>query len=233
MSETEAQRLLRFMKFPNMQDLSGYSRLLVENECDVTACEDTELFAPHVDLYLSMLRMQLTSDALRIVGFDTDMFQAIIDEMTFMQQLAHERKIVQGRVVARKKTLRARRIGQPVAQERSSGESIVMNGACSGGGRLPSPRTACGNTGSRSCSSDSSCASETQSPLRWFDRMIANCLEYAKAAKQEGRPIVGILCEFTPRELIMAAGGVPVCLCGGSRRRFRPPRHSCPPISAR
>jgi benzoyl-CoA reductase/2-hydroxyglutaryl-CoA dehydratase subunit BcrC/BadD/HgdB len=27
---------------------------------------------------------------------------------------------------------------------------------------------------------------------------------------------VGILCEFTPRELIMAAGGVPVCLCGGS-----------------
>jgi benzoyl-CoA reductase/2-hydroxyglutaryl-CoA dehydratase subunit BcrC/BadD/HgdB len=27
---------------------------------------------------------------------------------------------------------------------------------------------------------------------------------------------VGILCEYTPRELIMAAGGVPVCLCGGS-----------------
>ena len=36
------------------------------------------------------------------------------------------------------------------------------------------------------------------------------------AAKAAGRPIVGILCEYTPRELIMAAGGVPVCLCGGS-----------------
>jgi benzoyl-CoA reductase/2-hydroxyglutaryl-CoA dehydratase subunit BcrC/BadD/HgdB len=46
--------------------------------------------------------------------------------------------------------------------------------------------------------------------------MIDNCLEYATAAKAAGRPIVGILCEFAPRELILAAGGVPVCLCGGS-----------------
>jgi benzoyl-CoA reductase/2-hydroxyglutaryl-CoA dehydratase subunit BcrC/BadD/HgdB len=46
--------------------------------------------------------------------------------------------------------------------------------------------------------------------------MIPHCLEYAEQAKSEGRPIVGIMCEYTPRELIMAAGGVPVCLCGGS-----------------
>lgn len=46
--------------------------------------------------------------------------------------------------------------------------------------------------------------------------MIPHCLEYAQAAKAEGRPVVGIMCEFTPRELIMAAGGVPVCLCGGA-----------------
>ncbi|MGD0091744.1 MAG: 2-hydroxyacyl-CoA dehydratase family protein, partial [Planctomycetota bacterium] len=46
--------------------------------------------------------------------------------------------------------------------------------------------------------------------------MTANCLAYAQEAKGQGRPIVGILCEFTPRELILAAGGVPVCLCGGS-----------------
>ena len=46
--------------------------------------------------------------------------------------------------------------------------------------------------------------------------MISNCLAYAQAAKRQGKPIVGILCEFTPRELILAAGGVPVCLCGGS-----------------
>jgi benzoyl-CoA reductase/2-hydroxyglutaryl-CoA dehydratase subunit BcrC/BadD/HgdB len=46
--------------------------------------------------------------------------------------------------------------------------------------------------------------------------MIPHCLEHAREAKARGRPIVGITCEYTPRELIMAAGGVPVCLCGGS-----------------
>ena len=46
--------------------------------------------------------------------------------------------------------------------------------------------------------------------------MIPHALAFAEAAKQAGRPVVGILCEYTPRELILAAGGVPVCLCGGS-----------------
>ena len=46
--------------------------------------------------------------------------------------------------------------------------------------------------------------------------MIDHCYDYAEAAKAQGRPIVGILCEFTPREIILAAGAVPVCLCGGS-----------------
>lgn len=46
--------------------------------------------------------------------------------------------------------------------------------------------------------------------------MIPHCLDHARAENERGRPIVGILCEFTPRELIFAAGAVPVCLCGGS-----------------
>jgi len=53
-------------------------------------------------------------------------------------------------------------------------------------------------------------------PFRHFENMIDNCLAYASAAKKTGRPIVGIMCEYTPRELILAAGAVPVCLCGGS-----------------
>lgn len=52
--------------------------------------------------------------------------------------------------------------------------------------------------------------------MTYFENMIGNCLEYATKAHASGRPIVGILCEYTPRELILAAGGVPVCLCGGS-----------------
>jgi benzoyl-CoA reductase/2-hydroxyglutaryl-CoA dehydratase subunit BcrC/BadD/HgdB len=47
--------------------------------------------------------------------------------------------------------------------------------------------------------------------------MIQNCLDHAKAAKAEGKKIVGIMCEYTPREVIMAADGLPVCLCGGSQ----------------
>jgi len=46
--------------------------------------------------------------------------------------------------------------------------------------------------------------------------MIDHCYDFAEAASSQGRPIVGILCEFTPREVILAAGAVPVCLCGGS-----------------
>ena len=52
-------------------------------------------------------------------------------------------------------------------------------------------------------------------PLPYFADMIDHCLDYASEAKKAGRPIVGILCEYTPREVILAAGGVPICLCGG------------------
>ncbi len=71
------------------------------------------------------------------------------------------------------------------------------------------------------CSSASPCGSSTAGaddncPLTYFGHMIQNCYEHATAAKEKGSPVVGILCEYTPRELIMAAGAVPVCLCGGS-----------------
>ena len=48
--------------------------------------------------------------------------------------------------------------------------------------------------------------------LQWFGDMIAHCEAHARSA---GGPIVGIMCEYAPRELILAAGAIPVCLCGG------------------
>ena len=74
-------------------------------------------------------------------------------------------------------------------------------------------------------------------PLTWFKNMIPNCLEYARAAKADGKRIVGILCEYTPRELIMAADGVPVCLCGGSAKTIPAaeehlPANLCPLIKS-
>lgn len=53
-------------------------------------------------------------------------------------------------------------------------------------------------------------------PGGYFRHMIEHCHQYALQAKAAGRPIAGILCEFTPREILLAAGAVPVCLCGGS-----------------
>jgi benzoyl-CoA reductase/2-hydroxyglutaryl-CoA dehydratase subunit BcrC/BadD/HgdB len=74
-------------------------------------------------------------------------------------------------------------------------------------------------------------------PLAWFGGMIDRCYDYAEAAKGQGRPIVGIMCEFTPREIILAAGGVPVCLCAGSAEMVESgekalPANLCPIIKS-
>jgi ubiquinone/menaquinone biosynthesis C-methylase UbiE len=102
MSEEERTRFYTFMKFPNVQTIPGYKKLLEENHCTVTVAEDTGEFARHVDLYLGMLSMQLTYDALKIIGFNETLFGQMAGEMVFMQGLAHAGKIAQGRFVATK-----------------------------------------------------------------------------------------------------------------------------------
>jgi SAM-dependent methyltransferase len=103
LSDAEAKRFLSFMKFPNVQNLEGYSELLTANGCEVITAEDTGRFGPYVDLYLNMLNMQLTYDALKIIGFDMELMQSMGAEMAFMQELAHAGKIAQGLFIARKK----------------------------------------------------------------------------------------------------------------------------------
>jgi hypothetical protein len=103
LSQPEAERYLRFMKFPSVLTMGGYCDLLKANGCDVLVAKDTGRFGPYVDLYLNMLGMQLTYDALKIIGFDQDMMKAMAGEMAFMQQLAHAGKIAQGLFVARKR----------------------------------------------------------------------------------------------------------------------------------
>ncbi len=103
LSDEEAERFLKFMKFPNVQSIDGYKSLLEANGCTVEVAEDTEQFGPHVDLYLDMLNKQLTYDALKIIGFNMDLMGAMGGEMQFMQGLAHASKIAQGRFIARKK----------------------------------------------------------------------------------------------------------------------------------
>jgi benzoyl-CoA reductase/2-hydroxyglutaryl-CoA dehydratase subunit BcrC/BadD/HgdB len=91
-----------------------------------------------------------------------------------------------------------------------------MSGACGGPDPARVPTAACLPPASPCCPGTAAQQSHADHPCQWFAQMLPNCLAYAKQAKAGGRPIVGILCEYTPREVIMAAGGVPVCLCGGS-----------------
>ena len=102
LSDEERERFLRFMKFPNVETIDGYQKLLTDNGCEIVYAEDTGRFGPYVDLYLNMIGMQLTYDALKIIGFDQAMLGAIGDEMQFMQGLAHAGKIAQGLFVARR-----------------------------------------------------------------------------------------------------------------------------------
>ena len=102
-TDGESDRFLKFMKFPNIFSLEDYAAEFAENGCEVATAEDTGQFARYVDLYLDMLNMQLTSDALRIIGFDTTLMESLGAEMNFMRDLAHAGQIAQGRLVARKK----------------------------------------------------------------------------------------------------------------------------------
>jgi ubiquinone/menaquinone biosynthesis C-methylase UbiE len=102
MSADEAERYLRFMKFPNVLARADYRRLLEQHGCEVVVAEDTGRFASHVDLYMEMLNKQLTYDALKLIGFDMDVMGGLGGEMTFVGQLAHEGKIEQGRFVAKR-----------------------------------------------------------------------------------------------------------------------------------
>jgi benzoyl-CoA reductase/2-hydroxyglutaryl-CoA dehydratase subunit BcrC/BadD/HgdB len=67
--------------------------------------------------------------------------------------------------------------------------------------------------------------------------MVPHALDFATEEKDNGKKIVGIMCEYTPRELIMAANAVPVCLCGGSAEMIPPaeeylPANLCPLIKS-
>ena len=102
MSDDEADRYLGFMKFPNVLAIDDYRMLLEERGCRVETAQDTGRFPSHVDLYLDMLNNQLAYDALKLIGFDMELMQALGGEMVFIQELAHAHKIGQGRFVASK-----------------------------------------------------------------------------------------------------------------------------------
>ena len=66
-----------------------------------------------------------------------------------------------------------------------------------------------------------------------FGRRIEEMLE----VKKEGRPVVGTFCVYIPEEVVVAAGGVCVGLCGGSQGSIPDaekilPRNICPMVKS-
>jgi ubiquinone/menaquinone biosynthesis C-methylase UbiE len=102
LSDAEAERYLRFMKFPSLCSIPDYRELLEKSGLAVLEADDTGRFAAHIDLYLQMIDMQLGYDAMKIVGFDADVMGALAGEMAFLQELAHAGKVAQGRFIARR-----------------------------------------------------------------------------------------------------------------------------------
>jgi SAM-dependent methyltransferase len=103
LSSAEADRFLGFMKFPTLETIAGYAKLLGDSGCRVEVAEDTGRFPAYMDLYINMIDMQLTYDALRIIAFDMPTMESLAGEMGFLRDLAHAGKIAQGRFIARKR----------------------------------------------------------------------------------------------------------------------------------
>ncbi|MHC5039012.1 MAG: class I SAM-dependent methyltransferase [Planctomycetota bacterium] len=104
LSDEEAERINTFMKFPYMENLPGYKALLEKTGFEVQEATDlTEEFAGYIDFYIKMLTDQLTTDGLRIIGHNMEMFQAMGGEMAYMAEKAHQGKFGRGRFIGKKK----------------------------------------------------------------------------------------------------------------------------------
>lgn len=100
LKEPEANRYLSFMKFPAILSAPEYEDLLRSNGCRILESRNTDRFASHIGLYIDMLEKQLTYDALKIIGFDTNLASSLLEEMRFLESLAAGGKIIQGLIVA-------------------------------------------------------------------------------------------------------------------------------------
>ncbi len=101
LTEAEAERVNKFMKFPYMESGKGYEAIIKKHGLTLKSSEDLgPHFASCIDLYIRMLSEQLTFDALRIIGDNMEMFKGMGGEMAFMADLARKGKFSRGRFIA-------------------------------------------------------------------------------------------------------------------------------------
>lgn len=85
------------------------------------------------------------------------------------------------------------------------------------------------------------CQDHRPEKMAYFDNMIAEIhggrVQELVEAKKQGRPVVGTFCVYIPEEVVVAAGGVCVGLCGGSQGSIPDaekilPRNICPMVKS-
>ena len=77
--------------------------------------------------------------------------------------------------------------------------------------------------------------------MAYFDNMVENIhtgrIHEIVAAKESGKPVIGTFCVYVPEELVVAAGGICVGLCGGAQGSIADaekvlPRNICPMVKS-
>ncbi len=101
LSASEAKRINEFMTFPYTESLKGYQGLLEKSGFTIKSAENLcELFAECCELYLKMLTVQHTYDALKILGNDLALFDKVCEEMKYILETARKEKFGRGRIIA-------------------------------------------------------------------------------------------------------------------------------------
>ncbi|MCT4605569.1 MAG: double-cubane-cluster-containing anaerobic reductase [Marinisporobacter sp.] len=72
---------------------------------------------------------------------------------------------------------------------------------------------------------------------RYVSEIEENVFEECMELRNHGKKIIGVYCAFTPKEIIAAAGGIPVALCAGSQKSVEKgelhlPRNLCPLVKS-
>jgi ubiquinone/menaquinone biosynthesis C-methylase UbiE len=103
LSAEEAERIHTFLKFPYTESLKGYEDLLKKYGMRIKSAEDLcDQFVKSMDLYYRMITEQLTYDALKILGDDSELFDLICEEWKYLIEMGRKGKFGQGRIVAEK-----------------------------------------------------------------------------------------------------------------------------------
>jgi SAM-dependent methyltransferase len=102
MTAAEAKRFMTFMKFPTFMTVADYKEQLAKTGFKKVKAKVSPYFVPSMDLYAAMFMRQHAYDALKLLGFNKEVYSAVLGEFGFAMGLAKAKKLVQAYFTAEK-----------------------------------------------------------------------------------------------------------------------------------